>query len=215
MDAEKRGPICDRCIMIVSSEKRHRSIHFATSEQVDFWHQNIVSAQGFWQNRASQYTLLEMLGNGNFGTVTLAEHKFSKVKVALKAIKKTKIQSTFGKQGQSFDELTLMEEVCRGQARNVIQLYESFEDEENYYTVTKHMPHGDLLMYFIGFNKRKPLEEVNVKEIIRQLSYAVSDLHERNILHRDIKLNNILVGFEEDGRLRVRLADMGAAVKFK
>lgn len=44
----------------------------------------------------------------------LAKHKYSGVKLAVKLIEKANIASTFGAEGVSFNELELMEEVCRG-----------------------------------------------------------------------------------------------------
>ena len=60
-----------------------------------------------------------------------------------------------------------MDELCRGQVRNVIFLVDSFEDTDHYFTVTKHMPHGDLLNYFIHACKTAPLGEDAVRDIMR------------------------------------------------
>lgn len=77
----------------------------------------------------------------------LARHSLSKALVAIKSISKSKIDSTFGKNGASFNELELMDEVCRGQVPNMLPMIESFESDTTYFIVTKYLHHGDLTGY--------------------------------------------------------------------
>lgn len=59
------------------------------------------------------YKLLGKLGEGSFGMVALAQHKFSGVKVAIKSVAKSRIHSSFTENGQEFQELQIMEECTR------------------------------------------------------------------------------------------------------
>ena len=104
-----------------------------------------------------------------------------------------------------------MEDLCRGGCPNLVEVIETFEDETHYYIVTKLYPEGDLLKYLIK-NKQRPLTEQNVKKIMLKVAIGVQGLHNRNILHRDLKLENILVTdlTEDTG---VRIADMGSAIR--
>ena len=50
------------------------------------WHEEILTAQGFFNKRIDQYEPLGKLGEGSFGVVILSQHKNSQVKVAVKVI---------------------------------------------------------------------------------------------------------------------------------
>ena len=85
--------------------------------------------------------------------------------VAIKAIKKAYIQKTFGKHRESYEELKVMELLKKAKCPNILQLYETFEDSENYYTVTKYMSVGNLTNYLLKQSKM-PLSESLIKKII-------------------------------------------------
>jgi len=63
---------------------------------------------------------------------------------------------------------------------------------------------GDLLNYV---RKRKKLEESEAKVLFKQIIQGLGHIHKRRILHRDIKLDNILL----DGKGRVKIADFGVS----
>ena len=63
---------------------------------------------------------------------------------------------------------------------------------------------GDLLTYL---RKRRRLKESLAKIFIKQLMNALGYLHEKNIVHRDIKLENILLS----NRGEIKLCDFGVA----
>ena len=90
-------------------------------------------------------------------------------------------------------------------------MYECFEDDEFYYLVTPYMTGGDLFRY-ITKQPDQPLQERNVKRIIKQVLVGLKGLHSRNIIHRDIKIDNILMeSLSEDAE--VYIADVGSAAK--
>ena len=62
-----------------------------------YWHEEILTAQGFFNKRIDQYEPLGKLGEGSFGVVILSQHKNSQVKVAVKVIQKTKIDKVYMK----------------------------------------------------------------------------------------------------------------------
>ena len=60
-----------------------------------------------------------------------------------------------------------------------------------------------------------PLTEGKIKEFFYQMLLSVQHCHNKNILHRDIKLENFLMGTSEDEQLVVKLADFGLACKYQ
>ena len=92
-----------------------------------------------------------------------------------------------------------------------MKLLECFEDDDSYYLVTPYMTGGDLFRY-ITKQPDQPLQERNVKRIIKQVLTGLKGLHSRNIIHRDIKIDNILMeSLSEDAE--VYIADVGSAAK--
>ena len=78
-----------------------------------------MKAQGFYEKRIEQYMFMSCLGNGSFGTVMLAKHKHTKIKVAVKIIDKKNIKKTFDANNQMYAELEVMKEVS-GTCPNVM-----------------------------------------------------------------------------------------------
>jgi len=81
---------------------------------------------------------------------------------------------------------------------SVIQLYETFESEKNILLVFELCVGGDLLIYV---RKRRKLKENVAKFIFKQILEGLNHCHLKNILHRDIKLDNILLNSE--GQIKV------------
>ncbi|CAE8594803.1 unnamed protein product, partial [Polarella glacialis] len=86
---------------------------------------------------------------------------------------------------------------------NIIRLLDSFETATDFVVVTE-FAYGEL---FEIFQDDKCLPEEEVRNIARQLTNALHYLHSRNIIHRDMKPQNVLVGSND----AVKLCDFGFA----
>ncbi|KAF7639370.1 Protein kinase domain-containing protein [Meloidogyne graminicola] len=98
--------------------------------------------------------------------------------------------------------------------RNVVSITDIFKNTFDglncLLVVVEFMQGGDLLTIFED-NGRSPYSEQCVARIIRQIGAAVQFLHERNIAHRDIKLENILCSTSNVNTCTFKLADFGFA----
>ena len=83
---------------------------------------------------------------------------------------------------------------------NHIKLLETIQTDSLLCIIMELCPGGDLLSYV---RKRRSLEETKAKYIFRQIIKAVDYLHKNLIVHRDIKLENILL----DGHGRIKIGD--------
>lgn len=93
-----------------------------------------------------------------------------------------------------------------GTHANVMTLYDFFENEEFYYLITEHIQGGDLFDYLKA--RDFSLTETRVKEIVSQLLQALSYIQSFGVIHRDIKLENIMMSTNEESAVP-RLIDFG------
>jgi serine/threonine protein kinase len=93
---------------------------------------------------------------------------------------------------------------------NVARIYDAFEDDQKIYIVMEFIEGADLI-HFI----KKRLTEEDISEVFVQMVEGVRHLHELGIVHRDLKLENILVVQDTDNkgqdRVRIKLIDLGLA----
>lgn len=145
-----------------------------------------------------------MLGKGAFGKVNLAVQKLSQKYVALKSINKEFMneESSRKKVMQEYNML------IRTTHPNIVKLYESFETQKHIVFVMEVCGAGDLLTYV---RMRRKLKEQTAKYIFKQLIQGIDYIHSKSILHRDIKLDNILLTSEGD----IRICDFGVSKLIK
>jgi len=101
---------------------------------------------------------------------------------------------------------------------NIVQVFESFEDDEHFFIVSELCSGGDLLS---KLNSMEHMEEYQAKYILKQVLSAVAYIHEKNIIHGDIKLENIMIDDTIENtemsemNYEVKLIDFGCSRLFK
>ncbi len=146
------------------------------------------------------YKLVRLIGKGAFGKVTLAIHKLTGKYVAIKTIDKDCLKDEYSKR-KVLREIYIMKKIRHV---NVIRLLEVFETEEQILIVMEYAGGGDLLHYV---KRKKYLSEDEARPVFRQVVYGLAHIHSRNVLHRDIKLDNILL----DSDRGVKICDFGVS----
>lgn len=147
------------------------------------------------------YELNSVLGQGQFGVVNIATHLESKAQFAVKSVLKEKMTPIEVTQQRREIEVLKM---C--QHTNIIKLTDLFETCEHYYVVMEYMRGKDLFDYLQarGFN----MSELMVKKIVLQLILGVRYLHSFGIVHRDLKLENVMMSDMNDGAIP-KIVDFG------
>lgn len=92
-------------------------------------------------------------------------------------------------------------------------MYDIFQDRKNFYIVQELLKGGDL---FSILGQRTFTEDESI-QIIKQTCLALKFLHDRNIVHRDIKTDNILLLDDSEnpnpGKISIKITDFGLAAK--
>ncbi|CAF1010654.1 unnamed protein product [Rotaria sordida] len=155
------------------------------------------------QMKIGKYFLERTIGKGSFAVVKLATHCDTHQKVAIKIIDKSRLNPNDHKKLER--EIVVMKSLIHPY---IIRLYEVMESKNLIYLVTEYAANGELLDLLI---REKRLSEAKAKEKFRQLVLAVEYIHSKNIVHRDLKTENLLL----DARGNIKVADFGFANTFK
>lgn len=145
------------------------------------------------------YDVSKSLGKGSFGEVSLATQKLTGLQVAIKVFDKSQLKTDYKKQ-KIVQEVNIMKKITHV---NTIRLLEVFEDMNCVYLVMELAEKGDLLHIMKKQNNRIP--EFQAQKYFKQILDAVGWLHSQGILHRDLKLDNILIGQKN----QIKLCDFG------
>ncbi|XP_066154959.1 serine/threonine-protein kinase SBK1-like [Euwallacea fornicatus] len=148
-------------------------------------------------NLIEEFDILQIVGEGWFGKILLVEHKATDTEMVLKALPKpyTALKDFYR---EFHYGLNLR---CH---KNVISAYDvAFETAGFYVFSQEYAPLGDLTSNVSDTG----IGELHTKRVAKQLSSALEYIHKNELVHRDIKLDNILV-FKSDFS-RIKLCDFG------
>ncbi|OMJ89914.1 hypothetical protein SteCoe_7802 [Stentor coeruleus] len=147
------------------------------------------------------YKLGRQIGNGAFGKVSMALNRLTGHRIAIKTIEKAFIKDERTRR-KIFQEVFIMKKLKH---RNIIRLLEVFESNRNVMIVLEYAGGGDLLQII---KARGRLNEDEARGIFYQLIEAVKACHDAGIIHRDIKLDNILLTSDYTD---IKLCDFGVS----
>ena len=169
--------------------------------------------------RIKDITLLKFIGKGSFGTVYLSKKDGKSGYFATKQIERSMADKP-GYYKYFENELRILKDLHHP---NIVHLEDVKKDNKYYYIVMEFVNGGSLTdclkKYQMKYGKSFP-EEI-VQYLMRQIVDAIKFIHKRNIIHRDLKLDNIMVNFDNDNdknnlnmmRAKVKIIDFGFATK--
>ena len=157
-----------------------------------------------------ELTFIEPIGKGAFGTVYLTAMDGNLNYFATKIIKKSVADSQKIKK-YFHNEIEILKEI---EHKNIMKLIKLKKSEENYYLVCELCNGGSLNHCVNKYLKmyRKPFSEEIVQYLMKQIIDAIKYLHNHHIIHRDLKLENILVNFKNENDKEI-LNMYGAEIK--
>lgn len=150
---------------------------------------------------SGRYKIIEMIGGGGMSNVYLAHDMILDRDVAIKVLRydfsnEEDLHRRFQREALSATSLT---------HPNIVNIFDVGEDGDIHYLVMEYVEGKTLKQYIVDSAPLAPLEAV---EIMKQLTSAIANAHHNQIIHRDIKPQNILM----DDQLHVKITDFGIAM---
>ncbi|XP_017093543.2 serine/threonine-protein kinase MARK2 isoform X11 [Drosophila bipectinata] len=195
----------------------HRSSHAPSvvSNRSTVYSNNVAQGSPNMQMRSSapmrwrateehigKYKLIKTIGKGNFAKVKLAKHLPTGKEVAIKIIDKTQLNP--GSLQKLFREVRIMKMLDHP---NIVKLFQVIETEKTLYLIMEYASGGEVFDYLVLHGRMKE-KEARVK--FRQIVSAVQYCHQKRIIHRDLKAENLLL----DSELNIKIADFGFSNEF-
>ena len=162
-------------------------------------------------NPSKKYKPTKMLGSGSFGSVYKAENTIFHNVVAMKVIKKDP--------NNELDEEEIRNEIdilTKLSHPNIVKIYEFYISNSHYYIITEFCKEGELFSYI-----KNKYSENQLAVLFYQVFSGLWYLHDNKILHRDIKLENIMISKKEidintgEELFWVKIIDFGTAKIFE
>lgn len=149
------------------------------------------------------YSKVKKLGQGGYGSVYLLKHK---VNGDLTAAKFVDVTSFLNKADNIQKALKEAQYLLTIDHENIINLETVFLLKKEIIIFTEYVAGGELKDYIL--NRQIPCTESEVKKIAKSLIAAIGYIHQNNIVHRDLKLENILLN-ERGNPYSVKIIDFG------
>ena len=160
---------------------------------------------------SQKYKVISKLGDGSYGTVYLAINIMTKQNIAMKKINKVK--------ENEIDDMEIKNEIdilTKLDHPNIVKIIEFYSTPKAYYIITDFCSCGEL------YNQIKhQYTENQLAVLFYQVLSGLCYLHDKNIVHRDLKLENILISeIEKDNNTNdkyfwVKIIDFGTAKIFE
>ena len=152
--------------------------------------------------KGTKYKLAEGLGKGGFAYVYRVIRQPDKSEFALKVCPREALENEQFK-AKFFAEIEIQSEMKHN---NIVQLKQNWKDEKYTYLIMELCTKGSVAQML---KRRYQLQEPETALIMKQIVDAVGYMHQHNVIHRDLKLDNFLI--DSDGN--VKITDFGISEK--
>lgn len=156
------------------------------------------------ETKFGDYVLGQTLGEGEFGKVKLGWKKDGSVQVAIKLIRLEALGSNPSRLPKIHREISILRELSHP---NIVRLHEMVETKAVIGIILEYASGGELFDYILN---QRYLKDNSARRLFAQLVSGVGYLHKKGIVHRDLKLENLLL----DRNRNIIITDFGFANTF-
>ena len=157
-----------------------------------------------YRNIKEDYKIQQTIGRGTFASVKRVKQRATGTIFACKVMSKRKLSQD--DQAGIRTEIEILKQLDHP---NIVRLLDVYEDERHWCLVMDLMTGGELFDFVA--KKTEGFAESEVQKIIKIIVDVIKYCHNVGIVHRDLKLENLLLASEEEGISSVRVADFGLA----
>lgn len=150
------------------------------------------------------YILGQTLGEGEFGKVKLGWKRDGSIQVAIKLIRRDTLGHNPSRLPKIYREIAILRELAHP---NIVRLHEMVETDRHIGIIMEYASGGELFDYILN---NRYLKDNSARRLFAQLVSGVGYLHKKGIVHRDLKLENLLL----DRNRNIIITDFGFANTF-
>ena len=205
--------------MGVSAEKTKQNYE-------EYYHNNMGNgADRTKQSYEEYYEIIKVIGIGGYGYVCKGRDKKTKELRAIKVMNIDKIKENLSSKYkmeeikeqlklciEGFKEEFEIMKICSNNNDNSVKCYEYFNNENNFVIIMELCDNN--LLQLLNKRIKEKGKGFNIEEIydiMIQLNNTFKIMKENNIIHRDLKLENILLKYIDKGKYIIKLSDYGCS----
>lgn len=190
------------------NEKRNNTESSVRNEKSPSMKGSIASVQTFDSNickekKIDNYHLGIEIGHGSYAVVRSGTNKTTGQKIAIKVYEKYKLISSQRKNCVN-REIKILQKFDHP---NIVKLHEVIDTSRQLFLIME-LVRGKSLLDYVRSKSGRKLEEPDCARLFKQIVEGINYCHTRNVAHRDIKMDNILL----DEMLNVKIIDFGFSV---
>ena len=186
----------------ISNVIQKNIIFFKSKDIIDSLKMKIESKRRDKFYDSSQFSDITQLGEGSFGKILKAYDNNRRKEVAIKVLHKDYNDIELVQMIRNEEDISfLLKETSH---QGIIDIYDIYESKDNVYIIEEYIEHGNLSLYL---QNNTSLSSMQREDMIKQLAEAIDFLHSYGIVHRDLKLENILVSSLSP--IKIKIIDFG------
>ncbi|KAJ5581656.1 hypothetical protein N7535_000276 [Penicillium sp. DV-2018c] len=167
----------------------------------DYGNGNVIKRK---ETTFGSYILGQTLGEGEFGKVKLGWKRDGSIQVAIKLIRRDTLGTNPSRLPKIYREISILRELAHP---NIVRLHEMVETDRHIGIIMEYASGGELFDYILN---NRYLKDNSARRLFAQLVSGVGYLHKKGIVHRDLKLENLLL----DRNRNIIITDFGFANTF-